>query len=422
MASATIAREAYAASLVHTHVPRAPSRLFLWATGFTMAVSCFVMVEPAPVDALVLGLLVLGIVSGILTLRNVPPLPSTLLTLLILANVVSFYSPIDEERAFWYIFVTAYLVLSWFFFVAFLQRYETRGMDVLIRAYTFSAMFCVTLGALSYFHLIGFQDYLLLVGRLKGLFKDPNVCGPYLIPVALFALAGIIRKKPGWVTASLHGSVLALASLGVLLSYSRACWINYSISVAAYFVFSYLLRPVSMPPPFSMTRALLFAALAGASVVGIMQLPAVKAMMAERVTKTGLQGYDRDRFHAQRMAYQSALVRPLGIGPGQAEEQFDYATHSSYMRVLSENGFVGFFAYLGFVLLTLARSLAMTRRTKSIFWRRVFLIAAACIIGHMVNSAVVDTVHWRHYWFLLALPWYTPVECKMPGRKSVRVA
>ena len=230
------------------------------------------------------------------------------------------------------------------------------------------------------------------------------------------------RKKPGWVTASLHGSVLALASLGVLLSYSRACWINYSISVAAYFVFSYLLRPVSMPPPFSMTRALLFATLAGASVVGIMQLPAVKAMMAERVTKTGLQGYDRDRFHAQRMAYQSALVRPLGIGPGQAEEQFDYATHSSYMRVLSENGFVGFFAYLGFVLLTLGRSLAMTRRTNSIFWRRVFLIAAACIVGHMVNSAVVDTVHWRHYWFLLALPWYTPVECKVPDRNSVRVA
>jgi hypothetical protein len=25
-----------------------------------------------------------------------------------------------------------------------------------------------------------------------------------------------------------------------------------------------------------------------------------------------------------------------------------------------------------------------------------------------VNSGVVDTVHWRHYWFLLALPWYSP--------------
>ena len=140
---------------------------------------------------------------GILTLRNVPPLPSTLLTLLILANVVSFYSPIDEERAFWYIFVTAYLVLSWFFFVAFLQRYETRGMDVLIRAYTFSAMFCVTLGALSYFHLSAFQDYLLLVGRLKGLFKDPNVCGPYLIPGRIVCLgrhhpqeAGLGHGKP----------------------------------------------------------------------------------------------------------------------------------------------------------------------------------------------------------------------------------
>ncbi|HXR79007.1 MAG TPA: O-antigen ligase family protein [Bryobacteraceae bacterium] len=387
-----------------------------------MAVSCFVMVEPAPVDILVLGLLLLGIVSGILTLKGLPPLPSTLMAVLILANIVSFYNPIDLERAFWYIFVTAYLVLSWFFFVAFLQRYETRGMEVLVRAYTFSAVVCVTLGTLSYFHFIGFQDRLLLVGRLKGLFKDPNVCGPYLIPVALFALAGVIRKKPGLSTAIFHLAVLAIASLGVLLSYSRACWINYSISVVAYFAFSYLLRPVGTKPPFSMTRALLFAVLAVVSILGILKLPAVQAMMAERVTSTGLQGYDRDRFHTQRMAFQSALVRPLGIGPGQAEQQFDYATHSSYMRVLSENGFVGFVAYTGFVLLSLGRSLVMTQRTKSVFWRRIYLIAAACIIGHMVNSGVVDTVHWRHYWFLLALPWYTPLESRMRGHNHVGIA
>jgi hypothetical protein len=421
MASATLAREAYAASLVYNRA-RTPSRLFLRATAFTMAVSCFVMVEPAPVDILVIGLLLLGIVSGILTLKSIPPMPSALLVVLIVANVVSFYNPIDAERAFWYISVTAYLVLSWFFFVAFVQRYGIRGMEVLIRGYTFSAMVCVTLGALSYFHFIGFQDYLLLVGRLKGLFKDPNVCGPYLIPVALFALAGVIRKKPGLLTMAGHGAVLALASLGVLLSYSRACWINYSISVVAYFAFSYLLRPVGTPPPFSMTRALLFIGLAVVSVYGIMQLPAIQSMMAERVTSTGLQGYDRDRFRTQRLAFQSALARPLGIGPGQAEQQFDYATHSSYMRVLSENGFVGFAAYAGFVLLTLGRALAMTMRTKNIFWRRIFLIAAACILGHMVNSGVVDTVHWRHYWFLLALPWCMPVESGTPNHHHVRIA
>jgi len=122
------------------------------------------------------------------------------------------------------------------------------------------------------------------------------------------------------------------------------------------------------------------------------------------------------------MAFQSALDRPLGIGPGQAEKQFDYATHSSYMRVLSENGFAGLIAYIAFVLLSVGRALAMTRRTKNIFWRRIFLIAAACIIGHMVNSGVVDTVHWRHYWFLLALPWCTPVELRLPGRNNVRIA
>ena len=94
------------------------------------------------------------------------------------ANVISLYDPFDGVRATWYILVTVYLCLSWIFFVTFLWRYQERGMRLIIGTYSFAAVVSVLLGLLSYFHFIGAQKYLLLYGRPKGLFKDPNVYGP----------------------------------------------------------------------------------------------------------------------------------------------------------------------------------------------------------------------------------------------------
>jgi len=37
--------------------------------------------------------------------------------------------------------------------------------------------------------------------------------------------------------------------------------------------------------------------------------------------------------------------------------------------------------------------------------REVNLAVFACICGHLVNSFVIDTVHWRHIWFIYGLPW-----------------
>jgi len=35
----------------------------------------------------------------------------------------------------------------------------------------------------------------------------------------------------------------------------------------------------------------------------------------------------------------------------------------------------------------------------------LFSFTASCIAGYLVNSAVIDTVHWRHVWLFLALAW-----------------
>jgi O-antigen ligase len=388
---------------------RTPNKLFLFGVGLAMTVSSIVLVEPAPVDGLILGLLLVGVCAGIIGFRGLEPVAVIPLSVFVLANIISLYDPIDSKRAIWYILVTLYLCLSWVFFVGVLWTYGKRGMDVMIKTYTAAGMLCIVPGLLSYFHLIGFQSTLLLFGRPKGTFKDPNVYGPYVIPVALFAVAGIITtKRKTAKSALLHVAIAIVSVAGIFLSYSRACWINFGLALMAYLFFSYMFRPVGTPSPFPISRALIsFVGLAFC--IGlVLQIPEVRDMLSQRLTSSGLHGYDKDRFGTQHEAFETALEKPLGIGPGQAEYAFHYSTHSSYMRVLSENGFLGAAGFVVFIFVSLGRALMMGWKTNDPYWEKIFFIASACILGNIVNSAVVDTVHWRHFWFLLALPWFRP--------------
>jgi hypothetical protein len=412
MAYATLATRSLKPEAFPLHAERAlartPNRLFLIGVGLAIALSSIVMYEPAPVDALVLGLSVIGFLSGILSFRGIQPVGLIPLAFFAVANIVSLYDPLNPWRATWYIFVTLYLCLSWLFFVSFLWSYGTGGMRTIVKTYSFAAMLCIVPGLLSYFHIIGLQHYLLLYGRPKGTFKDPNVYGPYLIPVALFAVAGLIWTRKSKKTALLQGAIALIAATGIFLSYSRACWINFLVSLFGYLFMAFLFRPAGSPLPFPISRIVLLFAGLTVCMAALLQVPEVQEMIAHRVTSSGLQGYDRDRFRTQRMALESVTNRPLGIGPGQAEQTFHYATHSSYMRVLSENGVVGAAAFVVFIGASLIRGLVMGWKTRDPFWQKIFFIASACILGHIINSGVVDTVHWRHFWLLLALPWYNP--------------
>ena len=143
----------------------------------------------------------------------------------------------------------------------------------------------------------------------------------------------------------------------------------------------------------------------GVASVVLMNTAAVKDMMAVRVTQNGLQKYDRIRFATQLLSLDVAEERPLGIGPGQAELVFGYATHSMYLRILSENGVIALLALLGFIGATIGRSWTVMQDTRNPWIRELNVVILACIAGHLVNSVVIDTVHWRHIWFIYALPW-----------------
>jgi hypothetical protein len=373
--------------------------------GLALCISAFVLVEPAPVDGLILLLLAFGVVAGTVRLAAIPILPAVLLVGLSVANILSIPASIDLTRGVVYFFVTFYLILSWVLFVGALDVGGAPLLQTIFRGYSFAVLLSTVLSVASYFHIIGLQSLLLRSGRPKGFFKDPNVYGPFLVPVAVLAITGCLPiASRFWQLV-----VAVVASMGIALSYSRACWINYLVSLALFVVLDMVL-PSKAPEKHavSLARIALFGGVAIVAILALLQVPSVQNMLAVRMGQGGMHDYDQTRFRTQRLALQAAIDHPLGIGPGQAEGVFYYATHSSYMRLMSENGLFGLFCFVSFALASVVQAVRNACLAPQIQWRGLFVAAAACICGHMVNSGVVDTVHWRHLWFLLALPWIPP--------------
>lgn len=98
-------------------------------------------------------------------------------------------------------------------------------------------------------------------------------------------------------------------------------------------------------------------------------------------------------------------VTPLGIGPGQSEQDyfFDMAPHNLYLHVLIEAGWIGGFAFFAFALLTLSRGWRFLQRAINV--DGMHIASYACVVGILAQSFFVDSTHWRHFFLLIAMVW-----------------
>jgi O-antigen ligase len=369
-----------------------------------MLLEVVVFIEPAPVDGLIMVGLVAGFLSGKLNFTEVGSAPLCFLSIFGLANLISLYDAFDPIRAIAYVAITLYLIGSWLFFTGLIGRYGKRLVIILIDSYCFAGVLSALLGAGGYFHVLPFEQQLLLNGRARGLFKDCNVYGPFFVPMALFAVMRISRPGATVRSKLWQAVVISSAGLGMLLSFSRACWANCGVALIVFLAGQALIRPPRERNRW-LIRATGLALAAALAMALLLNVPVVHKMLVVRANSNHLQDYDRVRFATQAIALESAQERPLGIGPGQSEAVFSYATHSVYLRILSENGVLALLAIIAFIVTTMARCVTMIRRAADPWVRDLNLAILACIAGHLVNSFVIDTVHWRSIWFIYALPW-----------------
>jgi O-antigen ligase len=352
---------------------------------------------PAPPDLVFGVVLAVALVSGRFRVQRVPAVVVTLLAALIAVNLLSGLDAVDARAATQFFIITLYLAVFALWFAGYVD--SRRRARLVVLAYVATAIVSALLGSLALVAPFPGHDVLLYHGaaRAKALFEDPNVFGPFLIPALLLLIEETVtpRLLPGRTGLKVTGVVVL--GLGVLLSYSRAGWLNLGVSLLV------MLAVLALRRRGASTATGLLAVLLVLGIAGMAVVSATGSLgfLEERAA---IQRYDTERFSAQRTGLDLAQNHVFGIGPGQFDVIEPISTHSTYVRVLAEQGGLGLLvlvALLGSTLILAASNAAAGRSTYGI--GSATLLGGWC--GLLANSFFIDTLHWRHLWLVAALIW-----------------
>ncbi|HEY8541003.1 MAG TPA: hypothetical protein VIL29_01360, partial [Pseudothermotoga sp.] len=161
--------------------------------------------------------------------------------------------------------------------------------------------------------------------RLQGFFKDPNVLGPFLVPIAVYSLKGFLE---GGKNKIIKLFIFLFFSLGVVLTFSRAAWLNYAMTLLFYLFYAISDRK-------TFKRSIVFMILITLFFVSFLYLSSYIYIFNTNLgdfllARSRLQSYDEARFETQSMFFDilSSTSILFGTGPGNYESFAGMATHS----------------------------------------------------------------------------------------------
>jgi O-antigen ligase len=355
--------------------------------------------EPAPSDGVFFVVMAVALATGRFRLSAAPRPVVAILAVFGALNVMASIQVVDPQRAIVFFGTTAYLAL----FGIWLAGYAVsrRRALLLVRAYLGAAVASSVIGVLALLGALPGAELLTESDRSRAFFQDPNVFGPFLIPPVLILVEEIVRPRLLSARLATKAVLVAVLLVGVLFSYSRGAWLNLGLGLLVLGLILSLRGGVR-----TAATLLAVAGTTAAVMAGVVVVTGSGDFLAERARP---QPYDTDRFSGQRAGLRPAAEYPFGAGPGQFESVAHISAHSTYARALGEEGYPGLLtllALLGFTLIAALRNAVAGRGTHGI--GSAALLAAWC--GLLVNSAFIDTLHWRHLWVVAALIWAAPIE------------
>lgn len=376
-------------------------RLLAVSVWATFATSGIVMVEPAPCDVLFVFTLVLALVTGHAPVASYAGVSVQATGLGFLGvSTATMMLAYDTASTLRFQAITVYLFLVFGLITALIERYGEAFLRVAWSGLLATLLLTCSVAVLARYHLIPHAEIFFRDDsgmRIKSTFKDPNVFGPFVAAGATLLLAEMVRLP--------RIGVLRLAAFGLscfclLLAFSRGAWVNFAVGLA---VFAGLMLLVVREAVFT-ARLLRLGMAVGVLCVPLLGVLLLQTNLLEYLqSRLSLQGYDSERFSTHARALDVATVEVFGIGPGQwVDKRFGIATHNLYLRVLTETGWLGLMSFLAFVLAaTTAGIQGLRRRGRYAVW---YAAALAVLAGTLVESLVIDTLHWRHFFWFLALP------------------
>ncbi|WP_139992430.1 O-antigen ligase [Kurthia sp. Dielmo] len=364
-------------------------RMIMLCLIISMLTSSYVVMEPAPTDLLLILATILAILLKRLYVSKETLLGTLFLVGFIVANFISTWMAYEAIDGISYFVITLYLIITWSGVVGFGEIYRTRLAEQLMTFYTIGALITALVALSVYFGIMPGKPDWFLFERIKMFFKDPNVFGPYFVLPAVYML-GLLEQRH----RALYFVLLIIFVGAVLISFSRAAWLNLAIAV---FIFYILPRAKEANWRRGISVYLTLVVLAGVLVILKNQ-----TLLTQFTERASLQKYDNERFASQEAAWRGGVISPLGSGPGQSEVLLAIAPHNVYARIFFENGLLGILTLLLFLITTL---IVCVRKFHSVRFGYIYRICFAVIVGHIINGFFIDTLHWRHFWVVLALAW-----------------
>lgn len=382
----------------------AAHRIALGIVWLTVALSFIVFTEPAPIDALTIGLFVLLPVVGLFDARRGLAAGYAVWLFIAAGMAVSCFLARDTAEAATHSGVSFYLFGACFLFAAFVAKNPQAHARLIINAYFTATIIGAILGVIGYLDLFpGAFDLLTRYGRASGTFKDPNVFGPFLIP-------GLITALHLWLTRPIKRGFLPLAAaalitLAILFTFSRGAWAATGIALTIY---SYVYLRMAERNDARLKLAalvLLGTAILGLALAVSLQSDNIAKLLQERAALT--QSYDEGvegRFGGQEKAFGLVLENPLGIG-AQAFTHFHHheEAHNVYLSMFLNAGWAGGLLYL--VLCGGTLVLGFKHALKATKTQPLFLIVFAALAGNILEGFLIDSDHWRHFYLLMGVVW-----------------
>lgn len=233
------------------------------------------------------------------------------------------------------------------------------------------------------------------VERLRGTFVHPNAYGFYLVLILLMGIALLPHLRGWWRVALVP--VLVLASVSLVLTYSRGSWIAL---IAGLLIIAALQSPKLLIP-------MIVAVVAVPSLV-----PAVGERLSDLDEERTLRGTGGNslvwRLDYWRESLELAGPTPLtGIGLKMTEYSSASAVppHNDYIRMYVEAGVLGLGAYLAMLVVLCRSAFRALRRAGPGFARGSAVGFAACLAAFAVasiGSNIITGVVLLWYFFAFA--------------------
>jgi O-antigen ligase len=387
-------------------------RLLLSTLFLTVLASSVAFIEPSPHDGLIGVLAVVALAAGV-RFHRIFIVPFALLLLWNFFGLMTLLNVPGREKTIQYAATSVYLAVAALLFAMIFADKTMPRVAVMAKAYVLAAALAAVCGAIGYFHLFPGADMFTLYGRALGMFKDPNVYGPFLILPALFLIERMVSRRIDFVSLMFTGIIL----FGLLLSFSRGAWFNFAVGLLVVIALDFL----TAPSPKERMRILGMSAAGVAALVVLLVIllsfGSIGKMFMERAQL--IQSYDvgtGGRFRLQELAMTSVLNFPNGMGPFEFARVHGLQQHNVYLQAFLVYGWAGGLSYVLLLLTTLWVGFrnALVRTP----WQGYATAAFGALLGVVLEGFIIDTDHWRSFYLVLGVVWGLAAATKAARHKT----